>query len=324
MGLCSSLLLSLSLLSCGQAAAPKQSISTLPSGAELRATPEQPKAAEVVDCVEGDIESAAPRPWWALSFAESPLGFTGPAHNGFWPEVWGFAGGRVVYGGTRIAPNGLPYYPLGTLDLDLNIGLLPQKKLYLFTLTNFWLQRATADQTHGSWDFTKREFDLILGAAWNYWNRFELRTWGYAYNNLNRGFSATVPRDYNDGIAIENRYYLANTDIYDVSKLGFLSIGYYPSKTLVGGDGDDFRPGFFARAYVTHDLNFLGSYVYLDSQLLCQKAFTARLVFFDAGLALRPCPSLPGLEFRVGGSDTIDVQVDINRALGYVALRLLF
>jgi hypothetical protein len=326
MSWCTSLLLGVSLLGVGQApAAQRPRLAFLPGSNEIESkAAQQPPKAAGPDSAADDEAALVQGASLTTSFADSPLGFTGPAHNGFWPEVWGFAGVRGIYAGTRMAPNGLAYNPLAAADLDLNIGLLPLKKLYLFSLTNFWLQRATDGQTHGNWDFTKREFDVTVGAAWNYWGRLELRGFGYAYNNLNRGLSPLVPHDYNDGIGLENRYYLANTDIYDVSKLGFLSAGYLPTKTLVGGNGDDFRPGFFARAYVTCDLNFLGSYVFLDSQMICERAFVARLVSFDGGLALRPCPSLAGLEFRVGGTETLDVQVNVNRTLGYIAVRLLF
>lgn len=314
MSWCSSLLLGLALSGVGQTApVERPRMVIMPRGSDL--VPQQTSAdsPEAADLARGEPAALDPA-----------NGFTGPAHNGFWPEVWGYVGGRVFYAGTRMAPNGLAFHPLATLDGDINVGLLPQKKLYIFGLSAFWLQRATADQTQSNWDFTKREFDLTLGVAWNYWNRFEFRCFGYAYNNLNRGESTFLPRGYNDGVGLENRYYFWNTDIYDISKLAFISAGYLPAKTLVGNNGDDFRPGFFARAYLTYDFNFLGSYAYLDSQLICEKAFTARLIFFDFGVAFRPCPSLAGLEFRLGGMESLDVIADVNRDLGYLGVRLLF
>ena len=72
------------------------------------------------------------------------------------PEVWGYAGANIYYAGSRMAPNGNSYGPLSDLNLDLNIGLLPEKKLYIFADSMFWLQRATAGQTQSNWDFTKR------------------------------------------------------------------------------------------------------------------------------------------------------------------------
>jgi hypothetical protein len=245
-------------------------------------------------------------------------------HGVPWFEVFGYGGAHLFYAGNRVAPSGFVYNPLATLDLDFNVSLLPEKRLYLWALSNFWAQRATAGQTHGVWDYTKREYDLTVGGAYFWESGFEARIFGYALSNLNRGVSNTVPQNYCDGFGVEARYYLPGVDIYDVSRLGFLSIGYLPSKTLIGGNGDDFRPGFFARAYLTCDLNVMHSYVYCDTQLTCESAILARLIFLDAGVATRPFESLPGLELRAGGTDTLDVQVNNNRGLGYFAVRLLF
>jgi hypothetical protein len=255
------------------------------------------------------VSAPAPNPSW---------------HVRPWFEVWGYTGAHMFVAGNRMAPNGFAYHPLFSADLDLNLGLLPRKKLYLYSLSNFWGQRATAGQTHGNWDFTKREFDLTVGVAWNYFDRFEFRTFGYALSNLNRGTSQVVPNGYKDGMGFENRYYLAGTDIYDVSRLGFLSVGWMPSKSLVGGDGSDFKPSFFARAYLTYDLPWLNAYTYFDGQVTGDSGHGPRLYFVDAGVALRPFPSVTGLEFRVGGTDTLDTEVSNNRGLGYFAFRLLF
>jgi len=127
-----------------------------------------------------------------------------------WAEVWGFVEFRGAAVGSRVAPNGQPYDPLGSLDLDLNVGLLPDKKLYLFADSRFWLQEATPGVTNdkqGGFDFSKREYDITVGAAWNYAGPFELRVLGYSYNNLNRGSSPIQPTGYLDGVGVENRYY---------------------------------------------------------------------------------------------------------------------
>jgi hypothetical protein len=238
--------------------------------------------------------------------------------------VWGYAGGELYYGGQRMAPNGLSYFPLGTLDLDLNIGLLPDKKFYIFSTNQFWLQRATVNQSHGSFDWTKREYDLDFGAAWNYWGALEARVFGFALNNLNRGTSTLLPSGYNDGWGMENRYYFPTDDIYDIPRQSFVSIGYLPSKSLTGGDGQTFNPGLFAHAYLARDLHILKSYVYVDASLICEDDLAVRLLCVDAGVAARPIPAFENMEFRIGATDTYDVKPAINRGMGYFGIRFIF
>jgi hypothetical protein len=241
--------------------------------------------------------------------------------------VWGFLEFRGIALGSRIAPNGQSYDPCGSLDLDLNVGLLPDKKLYIFGDSRFWLQEATPGVTNdkqGQFDFSKREFDLTGGAAWNYTGPFELRVFGYSYNNLNRGWSPTQPAGYLDGVGVENRYYFLAEDKYDVAKLDFLSVGYLPSKDLIGADGVIFKPGLFARAYLTYDFNFLHSYLYADSQIYAQSGFKPRLIDVDAGLAARPFERFRRLEFQLGTENTVDLDVQHPRTLLYGGVRLAF
>jgi len=249
-----------------------------------------------------------------------------PGHHTCWPEVWGTVGVPIYITGSHMAPNGVPFKPLFSLDFDFNIGLLPQKELYLFAENRFWTQRAAPGITNpsqGKWDFSKREYDLQLGAAWTYFDAFEFRVSTYALNNLNRGVSLSGPYGFKDGILLENRYYLGNADIYDVGKLSFLSIGYYPAKGLVGGDGNEFHPGLFARAYLTYDLTPIRSYLYFDGQFIAEH-LKARLLEMDLGLAARPFVRFPNLEFRIGYDVTGDVQVDSTRNLVYGAIRILY
>lgn len=250
-----------------------------------------------------------------------------PRHTLGWPEVWGLTGLNGYFAGTRTAPNGLPFHPLFSTPLELNLGLLPHKKLYFFADLDFWAQRATDGVTNphqGGFDFSKREFDVTPGLAWNYWGPMELRAFGFAYNNLNRGTSPNLPFGYNDGVGIENRWYLPTADPYDVAKLSFLSAGYLPSKTLVGIDGQEFNPGLFLRAYLTWDLPAIRSYLYSDGRYFGEGGARARLLYFDGGVGIRPFPSLQNLEFRLGGGDQYDVEVGHGRAFGYGAVRLLF
>src|SRR5581483_12135714 len=107
-----------------------------------------------------------------------------------WPEVWGTFGFNGYFGGNRMAPNGAPFTPLFSIGSDLNLGLLPHKELYIFAITDFWCERASPENTNphqGSWDFSKREFDLVGGLAWNYLWSLELRAFVYSFCNLKIG-----------------------------------------------------------------------------------------------------------------------------------------
>jgi len=162
------------------------------------------------------------------------------------PAVWGVVGLTCYPTGKHEAANGLAFNPWVGLTSDLNIRLLPRKQLYLFWQSDFWVQSGAV----GAPVTSQREFDADLGLAWNYFDSIELRASAYALNNLNRGFSLARPDGYKDGWKIENRYYFGWRDIYDVGTLPFVDIGYYPSGSLVGNNGQVFHPGLFARGYV--------------------------------------------------------------------------
>lgn len=244
---------------------------------------------------------------------------------GGWPDVWGYAETAGILDGQRMAPNGILFDPLFVGSINLNIGLLPNKKLYVFTDSRFWMQEpglGITNPSQGSFDFSKREFDFNAGVAWNYFDRFELRASAYSAGNLNRGVSLVSPAGFKDGVLLENRYYFGQANAYDVSRLSFLSIGYYPTKSLVGGDGSDFRPGLFARAYATYDIPIAKSYVYGDLQFTAQRIVTPRLLELDAGLATRPFDRFETLEFRLGDDVTEDVKAKTTRNLIYGAVRI--
>lgn len=248
-------------------------------------------------------------------------------HRNYWPEVWGFAGINVFATGKKMAPNGLTYYPLGSLFADINIGILPQKRLYIFGQSVFWVQKPTSGVTNGdqgNLDFSKRQMDLTLGAAWRYYGPLEFRAFAFSFSNLNRGFDLNVPARYNDGFGIENRYYIFKSNAYDLPRLNFLSIGYMPTKEITGLDGNFFKPGFFARAYLTYEFVPRRYYVYADSQLICQQFAEPKLLFFDDGFAARPFDKLTGLEFRLGVTNTVDVQVHRDLTLVYALFQVLF
>jgi hypothetical protein len=240
-------------------------------------------------------------------------------------EVWGFIDMPVYATGTRQAPNGVYFDPLFTLGGSFNIGLLPEKKLYLFADTSVWMQRPGAGITNpsqGNLDFSKREFDFNTGIAWNYIGAFELRLSAYAMNNLNRGVSLASPAGFKDGVLVENRFYFGSADKYNVGRLNFVSLGYYPTKSMVGGNGEDFHPGMFARVYVTYDLPFLNSYLYADVKYTAERVVTPRLLEVDAGWALRPFDQFRNLEFKVGSDVTTDLQDKVTRDLIYGSIRL--
>ncbi len=245
----------------------------------------------------------------------------------YWPEVWGELGSQYYFTGSRVAPNGVPFRPVFSSDLNLNIGLLSKKKLYLFTEDTFWAQRASAGVTNshqGSFDFSKREVDLHVGLAARVFYRFEVRASYYALTNLNRGDSNAIASGGKDGTQVETRYYLPGASDFDVDKLGFISLGYYPTKTLVGGNGTSFEPGVFARAYLTRDIPCLRSFIYGDGQFTAERGATPRLLTFDAGIATRPFPRLGSLEFRLGDQVTRDVKAADTRNLVYLGARVLF
>jgi hypothetical protein len=247
--------------------------------------------------------------------------------------VWGVAGLRGYVFGDQIAPNGLEFKALFSLDLDFNVWLWPAQGLYLFVDSRFWGQRAAPGVTNasqGPFDFSKREFDFSTGIAWNYWGSFEARVFAYSYNNLNRGDSAALPSGYTDGVGLENRYYLGatyadlGTEAFDVARASFLSAGYYPAKDLVDSQGHLFRPGPFVRAYLTWDLLGDTLYLYGDVQATATRSFTPKLLTLDAGLAIRPFPAIPRLEFRLGTGETFDLRDhDLETGL-YGAVRIVY
>lgn len=248
-------------------------------------------------------------------------------HRRYWPEVWGFTGIDVFASGKKMGPNGQLYYPLGTLFADLNVGFLPEKRLYIYGQGVFWAQKPTSGVTNGdqgNFDFSKRQMDLTLGGAWRYYGPLEFRAFAFSYNNLNRGFDLNVPEGYNDGVGFENRYYIFKSNAYDLPRLNFLSLGYMPTKEITGQDGYLFKPGFFARAYLTYEFVRRKYYVFADTELMCQTGFDPRLLFFNDGFAARPFDQLPGLEFRIGAFNTVDVQVDITRTLTYFLVQVIF
>jgi hypothetical protein len=249
-----------------------------------------------------------------------------PTSSVSWPQTWGVVGLPVYPTGNRMAPNGVSFRPIFGVTSDLNLGLLPQKELYLFSEGTFWAQHSSASVTQGSVDFSKRELDSELGLAWAYFDLLELRASAYALDNLNRGLSRNNAFGGKEGIKLENRYYLSAADPYDVGRLSFISLGYIPTENLVGGNGASFRPGLFGRMYLTGDLpiSWFSSYLYAGQQITGQNGATPRLIDTDVGWAVRPVAGFQNLEFRIGYDLTADVQTHVARNVVYGAIRLAF
>jgi hypothetical protein len=254
--------------------------------------------------------------------SEGPPGDTTGTREWAWdsaPPVWGMLGGRGYALGDHVASNGEEFKPIFSIDLDLNVWLWQREGLYVFGDGRFWGQKAAPGITNpsqGAFDFSKREFDFDLGVAWNYYGSWEARAFGYSFNNLNRGTSQVEPTGFNDGVGLENRYYLGptyaavGTREFDEARASFVSLGYYPTKDMVDGEGVQFKPGPFARAYLTCGLYGDVAYLYADGQLTAERSLVPKLLSLDAGVAVRPLARVPRLEFRLGTEDVFDL---VNR-----------
>jgi hypothetical protein len=268
-----------------------------------------PEAADVAP----PVAPAAPEPWW--------------------PIAWGLVGFRGFASGAQVAPNGVDFKPLFSLDLNFNLWLWKDQGLYAFSDLRFWGQRAApgiTNPTQGAFDFSKREFDFAAGVAWNYYGPLEARAFSYSDNNLNRGTSLARPAGFKDGVGLENRWYVGGSygDLglpgFDVARATFISVGYYPTKDMVDADGNGFKPGPFARAYLTYDLFGPSCYLFTDVQAVATQSFTPKLVNYDAGAAWRPFERLPLLEFRLGSEGVIDLRLREANLTFYGAARVTF
>lgn len=250
-----------------------------------------------------------------------------------WQTAWGLAGLRIFADGPKIAPNGVLYHPSFTLDLNANFWIWQRQGMYLFTDIRFWGQRPENDVTNGrdgGLGFSKRQLDLSGGVAWNYAGAWEARVSGYSNNNLNRGMSFVTPAGINDGALLENRYYLSEEyeklgqTGFDVARASFLSVGWFPTKEMVGNDGELFKPGILLRAYLTCDLGDWPCYAFADASFITERSMEPRLLLLDTGVAARPFATAPQWEFRLGVENTADFQVESVKNLWYVTARFIF
>lgn len=248
----------------------------------------------------------------------------GPLEPAF-PWVWGGVGARGIPVGQKMAPNGVSMEPIFSLDMEINIALCRDRSAYVFSATRFWGQEAapgiTTNQNQGTFDFSKREFDLTLGLAWNYWRNFEIRGFAYSYNNLNRNGIANIDNSntkssgYNDGVAIEHRWYWAESC--------FSGFGYAPTKDLVGNDGMLFKPGWFLTGSVWVPLWNYRHQVYWNSSLIAERSGMPRMFYNDVGFAWVPFDKLPRLEFRTGSEIWCDLA-NKTLALYYFSFNVPF
>jgi hypothetical protein len=247
--------------------------------------------------------------------------------------VWGIVGLRGFAFSEQVAPNGLEYRPLFSLDLDFNFWLYRPAGVYVFSDSRFWGQQPAPGQTNpaqGPFDFSKREFDFNAGLAWNYQGALEARAFAYSFNNLNRGVWMDRPKGYEDGIGLEQRLYISptyaelGTAAFDVARATFVSAGYYPSKDMIDGHGVRFKPGPFVRAYLNWDLLAEKCYLYADVTGTARRSFTPEVLQVDAGLAVRPLSAAPRVEFRLGAAESWYLLLrDVENGF-YGQVRLVF
>jgi hypothetical protein len=256
-----------------------------------------------------------------------------------WQTVWGVAGVHVFAAGPKVAPNGVLYHPYHSLDLNFNLWVWRSQGLYLFAENRFFNQKPEHGVTNSkdsALGFSKRQFDMVFGPAWNYAGAWEARCFGYTYNNLNRGRSLITPAGFNDGFGMENRYYLAKEYAklghsgFDVQRADFLSIGYYVTKEMVDNDGNLFRPDLMLRAYLTCSLWDWPAYLFGDVTYIGEKYLQPKLLLYDVGAAGRPFSLWERFkdwgtwEIRLGVSNTADLQLHNVQNLWYGAVNVIF
>jgi hypothetical protein len=265
--------------------------------------------------------------------AEVGPGEASPSQTAAWRSVWGLVGLRVIPEGPRIAPNGEEYHPNFSMDVDINFWVWRSCGLYLFADMSLWGEKSEYGVTNERDGFvatSKREFDASGGVAWNYAGPWEARAFGYTDNNLNRGVNLVTPVGFTDGCGLENRYYLSpeyarlGQTGFDVARATFLSVGYYPTKDMVGNDGQTFKPGLMLRAYLTYDLWDWPVYAFGDATFISERSLQAKLLLFDVGLAARPFRRWQQWEFRLGVENTADFQTGSVLNLWYGSLRFIF
>jgi hypothetical protein len=234
-------------------------------------------------------------------------------------SVWGDLDLRGYFTGERVAPNGHVYEPLFSLTADLNIGR--PDLAYVFVDSEFWGQKAAVgvtNQRSGSFDFSKREFDILGGVAVRplvHWDvtQVEVRAFVYSLNNLNRGTDKENPSGFLDGGAVGARYYWGRS---------YVGAGYYPGGDLIGQARDKFTPGLYGEAGVYYDFwrKPEQASLFLEAQYISDAPVTAKLLNIQAGALLRPFRSFLNFEIRAGVESVYDFQAHEGRALPFLGI----
>lgn len=331
-----------------RAADPVQAVQD--SGKNAKATIAWPRGSTAV--TQGDTFLPAPPPDQAnqtlsstttLPVAPTPASspeeaLKGPgAFGDCCPPIWGVLSLRGFPYGQHIASNGVEFHPLFAGDISFNFWVWRQERVYLFIDAAFWGQKAAPGITNpsqGQFDFSKREYDLAGGVAWNYYGPLEARVFAYSFNNLNRGDSDVSPSGFKDGVGVENRVYVNSvyknlgTVDYDQPRASFLSIGYFPTKDMVDAAGNVFHPGLSLRAYLTFLTVERNArpvfYVYSDMQFLTARSMSPSLFVLDAGFAMRPFDCIPRFEFRLGTQDYFNLQDSEKVSSVYLGISFIF
>jgi hypothetical protein len=249
------------------------------------------------------------------------------------PGAWGLVCARAYPLGDKVAPNGVEFTPVLSLDLHGNLWLWSAERLYFSSDIAFWGQRSAPGITNahqGVFDFSKRELDLDVGLAWNYWNRFELRLSAYSSNNLNRGDSAVTPAGFSDMTGVENRYYLSGVyDLlgaseFDLSRATFVGLGYYASHDLTDSSGRTYSPGPYLHVYLTQEVYGEQSYLFEDLLVIATTRVEPKVLQFDVGGAFRPFSDSKRWEFRAGWAGTYDLLTHDLEKMLYAAVRFTY
>lgn len=261
----------------------------------------------------------------ALDESYEGIESTMPNRFGSSPEqrTWGLAGGRFIVNGNKTAPNGVVYTPYFSLDMIFNFALTRDRRLYGFVDARFWAQSNKDKVAQHALDFSKRQFDLTPGVAWNFYGRFEARFFAYSYNNLNRGTTLTNPIGYKDGVALEGRYYFGGTD-FDRGVYNFLSVGYYLSKEMIGNDGEAWFPGGFIKWSYNIPLWEQRIFLYTMGEFILEKPYDAKWVWLDTGISGRPFASYPMLDLRAGNETNVDIVSGKTLTMWYIGARFAF
>jgi hypothetical protein len=304
-----------------------QKIDEIPKNSSI--SPPQPDLA-IPDTTLERTASAVPfRPWpWYPSAAEKELIYV-RMPNSELRSTWGDAKFRVYASGERQAPNGGRYKPSFSLDLNTNLALWTDRKLYFFTDLRLFGQASNSDSNPvsslmNSQDTNPRQINLIPGLAWNYCDTLELRLYGYGNFNLDRGNnSKSFGVGSNDGLAIENRYYFLFTD-FQRGIYNYVSLGYYFGNDLTGLDGNAFIPGFYMSFSLIKDVFEEQVWVFGQFEAIADVAAKPKLLNFDFGLLLKPFNDYPRFYFQVGIEGTGDLDLQEQLFTGYFSMRLNF